>query len=245
MGAAVSRQVATSVTKTLTDITSNTSISSQSSCSAQAFSNQSVTIVSIKDSNIGSITLDAKSQISTTCLQSSASTADFSAKLANDLTNGVTQTVKQEGLTLGANVSDSEITQINESMTQFAQNFNVSNLSSCIANIINNQDLNIGTIDSSTIGNITLSVDQSVVSKCVQENEAFAKMASDVTNKLSSTAQQTVSQGMNIASIFIFIIIVLVIVFLVYKEGVNVITKPQVIIPIAVIICVLIGVRFL
>ena len=159
MGAAVSRQVATSVNKTFTDITSNTSISSQSSCSAQAFSNQSVTIVSIKDSNIGSITLDAKSQISTTCLQSNENSADFSAKLTNDLTSAAQQVVKQNGLTLGANVSSSEITQINESVTKFAQNFNVSNLSTCIAQVVNNQDLNIGTVDGSTIGNITLAID--------------------------------------------------------------------------------------
>ena len=245
MGAAVSRQVATSVNKTFTDITSNTSISSQSSCSAQAFSNQSVTIVSIKDSNIGSITLDAKSQISTTCLQSNENSADFSAKLTNDLTSAAQQVVKQNGLTLGANVSSSEITQINESVTKFAQNFNVSNLSTCIAQVVNNQDLNIGTVDGSTIGNITLAIDQSVVSKCIQENTAYASMASEVSNTLANKAQQTVSQGIDVGSIFILLAIVLLVVFMLFKGGIDVITKPQVIVPIILVVGVLIGIRFL
>lgn len=245
MGAAVSRQVATSVNKTFTDITSNTSITSQSSCSAQAFSNQSVTIVSIKDSNIGSITLDAKSQISTTCLQSNENSADFSAKLTNDLTSAAQQVVKQNGLTLGANVSSSEITQINESVTKFAQNFNVSNLSTCIAQVVNNQDLNIGTVDGSTIGNITLAIDQSVVSKCIQENTAYATMESEVSNTLANKAQQTVSQGIDVGSIFILLAIVLLVVFMLFKGGIDVITKPQVIVPIILVVGVLIGIRFL
>ena len=79
----------------------------------------------------------------------------------------------------------------------------------------------------------------------MQENEQFNAMSTDVSNILSSSAEQTVSQGINVFSALIVIVIVLVIAFLVFKQGTSILTKPQVIIPIAVVIVALIGVRFL
>lgn len=245
MGAAVSRQVATSITKSLTNITANTSIDSQKSCSASAFSSQEVTIVSISNSNIGSINLNAEQQISTTCLQTNSSQATLSSTLSNDLQSAVAQTVKQNGLTLGANVSDSEINQVNETISNFTQNYSISNLSSCVANVVNSQKLNIGTVSGSTIGNITLAIDQSVIAKCVQEDTSFNSMVNDVSNTLATSAQQTVSQGIDLFSGLIVIVIILVVVYLVYKQGIGAITKPQVIIPIVIAVAVLIGIRFL
>lgn len=245
MGAAVSRQVANTTNQVLTNITANTSVSSQSSCSTQAFSSQNVQIVTISNSTIGSITLDANTQISSTCLQSSDASSNFSATLTNQLQNAVTQSVKQNGLTLGANVSDSEITQINQSITNFAQNFNVSSLSSCIASVTNSQNLGIGTITSSNIGSITLAIDQSVIAKCVQQNTAFSAMNSTVSNTLANTASQTVSQGIDLLSGIIAIIVVLVIVYLVYSQGVKVLTNPKFIFAVLAVIVVLVVLQFI
>ena len=70
-------------------------------------------------------------------------------------------------------------------------------------------------------------------------------MASEVSNTLANKAQQTVSQGIDVGSIFILLAIVLLVVFMLFKGGIDVITKPQVIVPIILVVGVLIGIRFL
>lgn len=245
MGAAYSRQRVSTTNSTTNNTVSNTVIDNSSECSAQAFSNQNVTIVSIKNSTIGSITIDAKSQISSQCLQTADSGGSLSATLNNDLKSDVTQAVKQTGLVIGASVSDAEQEQINTIVNNFTQNFSVTSLSSCIATVTNNQNLNIGTVDSSNIGSINLAIDQSVILNCVQKNAAKVAMDTAVSNLISAKAEQTASQGIDIGSLFIILIVIIAVVFLIYKGGIDVVTKPQVILPIFGIIALLIGIRFL
>lgn len=245
MGAAVSRQVVTSVTQSFVNIVASTSIQSQKQCSGQAFSSQQVTIVSITNSKIDNITLDASQQISTTCIQSNTSNNTLSNDLTTQLQNTASQAVKQNGLTLGANVSSSDINQVNQAIADFSLSFSVNNLSTCIANVVNQQDLNIGTVTGSTIGNISLAIDQSVIAKCVQEDDSFNAMNNTVATTLSNVAQQSVSQGIDLFSGLIVLVIIVVVIYLVYKQGISFVAKPQVIIAITAIICVLIGIRFL
>lgn len=245
MGAAYSRQRVSVTNNTTNSSISNTTIDNQSQCSSEAFSNQNVTIVTIKNSNIGSITIDAKSQISSSCLQSADSDGTLNATLNNELKSDVTQAVNQTGLVFGASVSEAEQEQINNIVNTFTQNFSVKSLSSCVATVTNNQNLNIGTVDSSNIGSINLAIDQSVIQNCVQKNTAKVAMDTAVSNLITAKAEQSATQGINIASAFIILIVIIAVIFLIYKGGIDVITKPQVILPIFGIVALLIGVRFL
>jgi hypothetical protein len=241
MGVANSNN-ATSLSDVVNSAISNVLINNSNSCTQNTTSNQTILVDGITaDPGCSLHFTGSQTSVQTPNLSCSSSNANDSQLATQFQTQLQQQAESSGGLGLFSVGNTSVSNTLSKLSNTITNNMSISNISNCVQNTVSNQsttDKNITTscpdycktgcpngftCDTSLcvtdFDNLTQSITQSAVGKCLSTNSTVAKAISDAQNSISQEASSTTGLNLNLGQygIIIAIVVVLLIIFLIFN----------------------------
>lgn len=210
MGATLSTAKSTNNVDNIVNIITNVVVSNANNCSAGNNLSQFVNLGNVSGSTIGNISLSASAFVSLDCLQSSTSDSQLQSQITNQLSQ-YAQSQAQSSLSLSLLSASSSVSENTTNLiNNVSSNFKIDNVKSCITSNNLQQQLNITSIQSSNIGSISLVVNASTVSKCIQKDTNLMSSITNLSNSISQSSKSSALAGLDTAQIVAIAAIVVI-----------------------------------
>lgn len=210
MGAVVSNETNVNVMSDVVDSVTNNIIQNNSSCASSQTNTTDIDFSDIKgDFNLDSLNVSQTINLNLGCLQSSTNDVNIKENILKDLQQKLTK-----GNSGGLLFNNSYNVQVQQSISKFVDNLDISNVKSCIANSLNTTSLKAKNISGNVnLKNISITQVSNSVQNCIQNDSNLVSNVKSLQDNLSQ--ESTVNSTMNmliVAGICLFAFI-LVIVF--------------------------------
>jgi hypothetical protein len=176
------------------------------------------------------------------CAQQSQQNSELQTKLKEEIKNNLESTAK--GQAIGQ--IDSNSIAMTDSVNNIVNNINMTQMTSCVASAIQNQNIELNgftVTGNCNIHNISQEIIAKQVTKCLAANEAANKAIADMQSLLDNDLKSK-SIGMDLGMVFIALIIFVFLGFMVLKGG-SFVTNPTFLVFLALLIGALILYNFL
>lgn len=221
MGANVSKTVQSITQETISTAVTNVLTSQTAQCSANATTDQTLSITNSGSIKIGDISFDSNVDVSFKCVQTLSITADVTSALQTSLDAAASSLTQQLQPLLTANISDTEQNVIQKACSSVATNITSNQMASAITNTLAKQGFNVDNVAQMEAGNISYKIKANIVTTAIQSLSAVTSATNTITTALAAKTAATTKQGIDIAGLFgpiILIIIVLLIVVLIFPS---------------------------
>jgi hypothetical protein len=159
------------------------------------------------------------------CALNSQQNSELQSKLKEEIKNNLESTAKGQAIGEIDSLSMAYTTSINN----IVNNIDMTQISSCVATSIQNQNIEVNGFKvkgNCNIHNINQEIISNQVAKCLSANDAANKAIADMQSLLDNDLKSK-SVGMDLGMIFIIFIIIAGVLLIAFKGGSSIITNPK------------------
>lgn len=177
-------------------------------CNASNASTQLLSVQASGDINITNVSLSASNTISTKCLAELENSATLTTQIANELKSQIENQTKQQMATAISSQNSTSQNTLIQALQDIKANFDMSNVSSCIANNTAVQQVILQAGGNATINNLKYQIDQALVTDCILRASNTATSLATISNELAASAANSTTQGSDFSSIILLVLII-------------------------------------